>query len=296
MKQYEECFVVFLDILGFKSLINSKRFEEIKSIFESIITGDDAVKALSRCVDLNAEDEFSKALIRYNKCLTQTKIYIMSDSIVIASACLPPEALAAVVDICNVIQIQLYDLETPIMVRGAIAKGDFFIGKGKGSQDDYFNSLIFGKGLVDAYIAQEYYAVYPRIIISEDVMNGYVISVDDDGGKLPKDEDDGYYYLDTLMRYVLPHPDNIDHNVVGEPITFYTDQFEHLPNCGKMRKFISEQLSGYNDSGIRKKYLWLDKEMERIKSLFLSANGINNMAKMFAVATTQEKLGRFLKD
>lgn len=45
-------------------------------------------------------------------------MHVMSDSIVIAAPVGAPEALTVVIDICNVIQEQLYSLDTPIFLRG----------------------------------------------------------------------------------------------------------------------------------------------------------------------------------
>ena len=136
------------------------------------------------------------------------------------------------------IQEQLYSLDTPIFLRGAIAEGDFYLDK----------HLIFGKGLVDAYIAQENYAIYPRIILSDNLVAGREISVD---GKetLPKDED-GYYYINTLERY-------IDCESLQE--------LEENERYQKMKARIDTELSGYVDKRVREKYLWLRKELRRIE-------------------------------
>lgn len=66
-------------------------------------------------------------LNQYNDVLSKTKMHIMSDSIIIAAPVGYPEALAVVIDICDVIQEQLYDLEVPVFLRGAIAEGDFYL-------------------------------------------------------------------------------------------------------------------------------------------------------------------------
>ena len=36
MKEYRDCYVAFLDILGFKNMINNKSCSELFEIFESI--------------------------------------------------------------------------------------------------------------------------------------------------------------------------------------------------------------------------------------------------------------------
>ena len=233
MEAYQNCIIAFLDILGFKNIINTKAFDEIKNILLSIIPQEELMIALGR-----AADDTDENLLRYNATLRETKVHVMSDSIVIAAPVGAPEALTVVIDICNVIQEQLYNLDTPIFLRGAIAEGDFYLDK----------HLIFGKGLVDAYIAQENYAIYPRIILSDNLIAGREISVD---GKetLPKDED-GYYYINTLERY-------IDCESLQE--------LEENERYQKMKARIDTELSGYVDKRVREKYLWLRKELRRIE-------------------------------
>jgi len=236
---YKDYIVAFLDILGFKGIINTSGFDDVLHIFQSIITCDDAFIALNRA---NDGDEI---INRYNESLKEVKIHIMSDSIVVATPAWHPESLAVVVDICNVIQEQLYDLNPLILLRGAIAVGKFFLK----------DNLVFGKGLVDAYWAQEKYAVYPRIIISGDVAIGRRMSVDTDND-LPKDSD-GYYYIDSLARY-LGVQDKTTWSEVEE-----SDQYSRLMDC------IDRNLNGYSDDRVRQKYLWLDREMQRIQKKFL---------------------------
>ena len=232
MEGYQKCIIAFLDILGFKQLIHKKEFNEIRAIFSSIFTNEDAVIALHRA---NDGDE---SLDSYNQILKDKEIHILSDSIVIAAPSDKPEALAVVVDICNCIQQQLYELDIPVFLRGAISKGDFY------SE----GNLIFGEGLIDAYLAEEYYAVYPRIILSDEIVDGMIISVCEEK-KLPKDKD-GYYYLDTLKSY------------------FDCDSFNDLLHSDRYKRiseYVELQLKGYGDNNVREKYLWLKAELRKIR-------------------------------
>lgn len=232
MKTYETYVIAFLDILGFKNLINTADFDKIIEIFQSIISDKEAEIALHRATD---GDE---SLERYNKFLTSTKIRLMSDSIIVAAPFKDKEALAVVIDICSCIQESLYDFDKPIFLRGAVAAGDIFF-------DD---NVVFGKGLVDAYLAQENYAIYPRIIITPEIVEGMIVSMDKENEGLPMDKD-GYYYIDTLERY------------------FHCNTKEELLNCQrylKIKQCVREQLKGYADSRVRDKYIWIQKELDRL--------------------------------
>ena len=113
MQNYVEHFIAFLDILGFKNIINSSEFEDVQKIFSTIITGKDIVNELTREIKPDLNSDVSLAISHYNDSLKKAKIYIMSDSIVVATPSIYPESLAVVADLCHVIQTQLYDMEPP---------------------------------------------------------------------------------------------------------------------------------------------------------------------------------------
>ena len=43
METYEKHFVAFLDILGFKNIVNTSGFDEVLNIFKSIITNNEVL-------------------------------------------------------------------------------------------------------------------------------------------------------------------------------------------------------------------------------------------------------------
>ena len=63
MKGYKTCIIAFLDILGFKQLINKKQFDTIRKIFSSILSDEDAIIALHIASDRNEMfDSYNKIL------------------------------------------------------------------------------------------------------------------------------------------------------------------------------------------------------------------------------------------
>lgn len=235
MSGYTDCYVAFLDILGFKNIINTKSYDEVKEVFQSIITSLDAGIALTR-----ACEESDTEYVHYNESLHNTKIRVMSDSIIVATPSTYPEALAAVIDICRMMQVILYDeCSIPIFLRGAIAKGDLYI-------DD---NLLFGKGMIDAYLAQEHYAIYPRVIIPGNILKAAKGSVEEGFKGFVQDED-GYYYIDSLDEYM----DCDDQSIECE----FSRRYDRLMNV------INEQLDGYTDARVRQKYQWLQGELHKV--------------------------------
>ncbi len=273
MNDYIECFVAFLDILGFKNIINKSEFAEVQQIFISILENNKAINELKKTEKTGSDKQKELDLENYNEALSSAKVYIMSDSIVIAVPCKLKESLAAVIDICYMIQLQLYKLETPILLRGAIAKGLFYMGN-LAVANSTENTIVFGKGLVDAYLAQEYYAVYPRVIVAKDVLSGYKISLDSDF-TLPVDKEDGYFYLDTLSNFLVPDDPIFGNDVDREgDMDYFTEKFEASDSYKSIKKLIDDNLMYYNDANLRKKYIWLGKEVSRIKKEYLKKHGL----------------------
>lgn len=231
--QYTNSIVAFLDILGFKNTINTKAFDQIRDIFLTIAPLKEAEIPLKR-----AAGESDNVLLQYNESLEKAKVHVMSDSLVVSVPNEYPEALAVVIDICTIVQETLYSMDEPIFLRGAIAEGDFY-------NDE---NMTFGKALVEAYWAEEHYAKYPRIIVSDALLEGKCVSVASQEVLL-RDEEDGYCYLNTLEKYLG----------IG-----FADAVLILEKYQKMKDYIDQELKGYKDPSIREKYIWLRKELARI--------------------------------
>ncbi len=112
---------------------------------------------------------------------------------------------------------------------------------------------MFGQGLIDAYLAQEKIAVYPRIIISDRVIREGVCKIHEYGGfganGFVVDQRDQYSYIDTLGNWIL------DGNC-GLEIR-QRDKYKGI------KLHIDNMLAGFADSRIREKYLWLRDDLER---------------------------------
>lgn len=225
--EYKECYVAFLDILGFKDLIKTEAFDKILGIFRAL--SDDGFKtAFFRAAD-KKDDMYGK----YNDTLMAVNVHVMSDSIVVSAPCDSPYALETLIDVCMFLQIKLFDLDEPVLMRGAVAKGEYYCN----------DSVVFGRGMVDAYLYQENYSVYPRIILSNDLVRE--IKYEEHKGKLFMDDEDKYWYIDCMKEYLGNHNESDE-------------------ECRKFRSLIDKYLNGYADIRIRQKYMWLDEEYDRV--------------------------------
>lgn len=150
--EYKECYIAFLDILGFKKLINEKSCEYIYKIFEKIKNSYEIKEGkIDSENDTVMWDELPKLII-------STKL--ISDSICLSVEVNKENSLLFLTWICYRIQCELLKLDIPIFVRGGIVKGNIYIK----------DNVVFGPGLTKAYLLEEENAKFPRIIMTKDTI------------------------------------------------------------------------------------------------------------------------------
>lgn len=230
-KLYTDSYVAFLDILGFKNMVE-KNDQDILKIFRTF--NQNKKRLLLAFGRACVPDDTDSDIAKYNATLQKILYYTMSDSIVVSVPSSEPYALEVVIRACMLLQIELYQFDEPVLFRGAISKGDYYQ---KGS-------IAFGPALVEAYTCQEKFSIYPRIIVSGKVINS---SDDEKSVKelLYRDDSDRYYYIDCLKEYLGGRKQGDD-------------------ECEKFRKFIEDHLNMYEPSSIREKYIWLSKDYNRV--------------------------------
>lgn len=144
-KEYKEYYVAFLDILGFKEIVNHKTCAEIYSLFECIKSGSHTN------IVFNGEEIDAFEKIQHK---------IMSDSIVLYIDASLDDAFFSLLFACQTLQMCLLARESPVLLRGGIACGALF------SEAD----VIFGKGLTEAYLIESNIAKYPRIVFNNSLL------------------------------------------------------------------------------------------------------------------------------
>lgn len=219
-RTYEEHYVAFIDILGFKELLTSNTAcEDIYAVFQSL--QDNAHTGLS--VDGAKVEAFDKV-----------KYYLMSDSIILYIKTDIQDSLAALIGTCLKLQIRLLIRDCPILLRGGIARGDLFV-------DDH---IIFGKGLSEAYQLECKVAVTPRIVFNKELLNsakkndGQLANVCWDTMLTKRDVDDLCYAHYLALPYM------------GRPQNW-------AAILDKILNLCQTYLDKTNDKSLREKYLWL---------------------------------------
>lgn len=235
MREYKECYIAVLDLLGFKSALKTYNCEEIASFFDEI------------------NEEYTISYTKTGKPIidkNEIHIKVMSDSICIFIDSSIENALSALIATCDYLQIRMLRLKEPMLSRGAIVKGKIYNN----------NDILFGEGFVRAYYMQEDEAIYPRVIIDKDIIEGYKCNNEADQkyiDLLLTRDFDGYYFSDYLaLFYILNH----EHDSWKKFIRYALDKSE-------------KETSGR----VRSKYSYIKESLPRIKEKFWKHEADNNM-------------------
>lgn len=173
-----EKYVGYLDILGFKSWLNSNDVYEAKDYFNSY------------------SDAFHET---WNRCKTNGIHCIMvSDCAVIYSDDVEKEKLKNLINVAVEISIDLFQ-KTSILIRGAICKGDFEMLKNAGDSN-IEERLFTGKAYVEAFKLEEE-AKIAGIALDENVSRDIGKHIKELETRITKQEDVIKAKKYTLIRY-----------------------------------------------------------------------------------------------
>lgn len=224
MHEYREHYVAFLDILGFKEHLKRNSCETIYSIFDVLRN------KTRKQLNLNGVQIEAYEYIKYT---------ILSDSIIVYIDASIDDSFATLVDVCSSLQKALATRDEPILMRGGIAKGDLF----------YENDIIYGEGLVKAYLLESNLAKYPRIVFSGETLAAgrentiYTFTELDGLSRIYKTDDDYLHYVEYL---------DVCFADVNDGVRYY-DRLLEL--C---RFYLNKEI----DHSLREKYLWLQRKIE----------------------------------
>lgn len=235
---FERCVVTFIDILGFRNLLNTRTAAEIAGVVNALrrfTTGDsdkdDPPRRMKECrmYSQSFSESVSDAVVRVRTVDTQS-----------------PDG-AFILELIDLMYAMIECVNRGILIRGGMTIGPVHIGEdGKGP--------IFGNGMVRAFKIESEEANYPRIMIDDAALEKYLTdeSLWNDG-EIHSDEarlalaflgvaEDGSHFVDYLRA---AGPGEFDAGLVG--------QFEFLK---RHRQLIVQNL-GTEDLKARRKLVWL---------------------------------------
>ena len=186
---YKDRYIVFIDILGFKDIVNKSNNDNKKA--EEILEN---LKCIERIKKEN--DEIFK-LTSINR-----RVTIFSDSIIISYPLLHSESGCFLSLVLDIIYITIELLDKGVYIRGGMTYGKLYHEK----------NICFGPAMVEAY-SLEQEAIYPRIIIDKKTIEKALESPGLDRYPITFEEiknlikiEDNIYYIDFLSNA----PDEIE--------------------------------------------------------------------------------------
>lgn len=224
-QQYVPRYIVFIDILGFKNLVeeSTRNEDQLKNIHR-------ALKYISEIKQENAEGQLS---LREQG----EEVTVFSDSIVISMPVSERNAGWYLMDKVIFIQMQLMYLG--ICIRGGMTVGELY----------HNDNIVFGPAMNEAYGLESNCAIYPRVIVDSKYLttaynNGYNSQAEEQRhfeSYMVKKDRDGNYYVDFISQ-----EQNVD------------DTEEYIDFLEKAKDLIIRNLAQYNNKPqILMKYEWL---------------------------------------
>jgi hypothetical protein len=220
--EYEQRYVAFIDILGFKELIKRSEKEEpnenenrphaVSAIFNALNFDLSSINATYKKISLGTESP-------------DLRLNTFSDFVVISSKPTPGGLDALVFAVWFVV--------TEWLSKGYISRGG--ISRGKVVHRGYEEGkspIVFGPAFVSAYTLEQEIADYPRVVLSKEVRLVYsVIKQNGEGTihalqKLIRQHDDGPHWIDIFGHIRKNGFDKLAEDV-GDEAQQFADALKH---------------------------------------------------------------------
>lgn len=232
---YEPAIVTFIDILGFRSLLDTRSAEEILGYLKRL-------KQFAKPSDHEGlEDEVAAGIVNraYAEAVSDAIVRVRPYDRELRDGALFWELL-------DLLFIQLEMIGVGILIRAGVTTGDIHVGEE--------GDPIFGPALRNAYDIESKKAIYPRIAIDSAVIRQH-----QNDPRLRSDDNTLEYETRMLKRLLKPAGNNLYF------IDYLSSAHENLDE-GMYPEFLRRHaelvragLSGAKTREVRNKYLWLKK-------------------------------------
>ena len=146
----EEYVVSFIDILGAAKKIKENADDSLNQVHNVYTNSLKYLEEITQIINVNNKVFVEKLFIR-----------IFSDNIVIAASAKESVDIAFLQVVAFTAIIQQEFLQASVLVRGGISIGNFY----------YDDVMIWGKALVEAYTVESTIAIYPRVVITPELID-----------------------------------------------------------------------------------------------------------------------------
>lgn len=234
-ENYSDCYVAFIDILGFKNFINDKdtTFDKVKDLYDLLKIISNEFSSVTQS-DFFTPDDMSKVVLN-----------VISDTIVLSIEKSQHYSLEILIFAVNIVVSNVL-LNHQLLFRGAISEGNFYSKAG----------ILFGNALVDAAILEKDRAKYPRIVIQKNVLENYLNT-----HKTDIETDKGINYLTELdciakdSLYIINYIKYIIHRLIAmkKTVSEVTALFEPIISI------VEKNIKDTNNEDVKQKNIYFAK-------------------------------------
>jgi len=255
--KYEQRIVAFIDILGFKSILDETVDKKEKDNEERIDFVISAYQAIRDIWDLDGES----ALLGI-KAPESKQVTIFSDSIVVSFRV--DESSQVFLTLMEIKLLIMRLLSRKILCRGAISIGKFI----------HTGNYLFGPALVEAYTLESKAAMYPRVILDRSVIEASAIAKSSHHSSIDEEEyvlslleqdSDGMYYID----YFFKAQSELDDPEYDFP--------EYINNLAEVIRKGLMGSSHHSKADLRVKYSWMRERYNRMVEIVTNKEKINQL-------------------
>jgi hypothetical protein len=238
--QYEDCFVAFLDILGFARLVNESvgKPETLQSIITAMKVVGDIPRQGEKQIRRGSS---SRTLQLRSRFFSDTLVFFLKKK---------PNDIAQLFFVIRYLQDQLW--QSGFCLRGSIVLGQMYW-----SND---SNVTVGPGLIDAYKQENGIAIYPRITVSPQ-LRSYIAQNECDSVPFSASKDtrlldlirtdaDGVHFLDLLNPSVARFDgEGFADKQTGHSFSIIYDQGRQSTHQGVLQHVNAEKLYLNPDCG-----------------------------------------------
>jgi len=227
-KNFDEYIILYIDFLGMKDRIMSNKSYDTLQILKFLLYNTEGV---------------TKYICHTNR-IRNFNIKVFSDNVIIAQRIDSQTISEQIIGIINVAwSLQFWALlQFGFMMRGGITAGELFID----------NDIVWGTGLVEAYQLESNTAVFPRVLVSKEIISLY----DNNNNKainihafLNKDQDKM-----TYVDYLSACPNITSIPIISERLKEITQMYVNSPEKVKQKinwtiRYFNNYCSRFIDRG-----------------------------------------------
>jgi|GEM_PF-478171 len=250
--QYERRIIAFIDILGFKEMVKQSEYDSTKiellySVLGYLKDWNASEKWDLKTVEI--EEDAQKKGVENFDIRGRTNSTSFSDSIVVSVKVDNNVNEMTSTLVANLAYIGAILIEKGILFRGGLTIGNIIHNQ---------NGTVFGQGLIDAYLLETKSAKYPRIVLSDKLIEELSYPLETKKKRYPY-----HQYVDRFDDGCIGFHQMIYYQVTESWIEMTPAKL--ISSLANIRKVIIKGLdSSFENPDIFEKYKWLKEQYNKL--------------------------------